>query len=176
MAAALVLFAFPVRPKRGVFALDWEHARRLPWGVLILVGGGLSLATAVQANGVDAWIGELLAGLETLPTLALVAILVATVIFLTEVTSNTATAATLLPIVGGVAVAVAVDPLLLVVPTAVAASCAFIMPVATPPNAIVFASGQLTIGRMVRARLWLNLIGIGLVTLLAFTTASWVFG
>jgi solute carrier family 13 (sodium-dependent dicarboxylate transporter), member 2/3/5 len=176
MAAALVLFAFPVHPRRGVFALDWEHARKLPWGVLILVGGGLSLAAAVQANGVDAWVGEVLAGLEALPTLALVAAIVTVVIFLTEVTSNTATAATLLPIVGGVAVAIGVAPLLLVVPAAVAASCAFMMPVATPPNAIVFASGHLTIGRMVRVGFWLNLIGVVLVTALAFTTATWVFG
>lgn len=176
IAAALVLFAFPVHPRRGVFALDWEHARRLPWGILILVGGGLSLAAAVRANGVDTWIGDLLAGLDVLPTILLVAATVTVVIFLTEVTSNTATAATLLPIMGGVAVAIGVDPFLLVVPAAIAASCAFMMPVATPPNAIVFSSGHLTVGQMVRVGLWLNLVGAVLVTALAFSAVTWVFG
>lgn len=176
IAAALVLFAFPVYPREGVFALDWEHARGLPWGILILVGGGLALAAAVRVNGVDTWIGELLTGLGALPLVVLVAIVTVVVIFLTEVTSNTATAATLIPIMAGVAIALGVDPFLLVVPAAIAASCAFMMPVATPPNAIVFASGHLTVAQMVRVGLWLNLFGAVLITLFAFTAVTWVFG
>lgn len=174
MTGALVLFAFPVHPRRGEFALDWEAARDLPWGVLILVGGGLSLAAAVQANGVDTWIGGRLAGLGGLPALALVAAVAGAVVLLTEVSSNTATAATLLPVLGGVAGAIGVDPLTLVVPAALAASFAFMMPVATPPNAIVFASGRLTVAQMVRAGAWLNVIGVLAVTAVAFTTAAWV--
>jgi solute carrier family 13 (sodium-dependent dicarboxylate transporter), member 2/3/5 len=176
ITAALVLFAFPVYPREGVFALDWEHARGVPWGILILVGGGLALAAGVRANGVDAWIGGLLTGLEVLPIVALVAAVTTVVIFLTELTSNTATAATLIPIMAGVAVAIDVDPFLLVVPAAMAASCAFMMPVATPPNAIVFASGYLTVARMMRVGLWLNLAGAGLITVFAFTVVTWVFG
>lgn len=176
IAAALVLFAFPVYPREGVFALDWEHARGLPWGILVLVGGGLALAAAVRANGVDTWVGELLAGLGALPVVVLVLAVTTVVIFLTEVTSNTATAATLIPIMAGVAIALDVDPFLLVVPAAMAASCAFMMPVATPPNAIVFASGYLTVTRMARVGLWLNLVGAGLITVFAFTLVTWVFG
>jgi solute carrier family 13 (sodium-dependent dicarboxylate transporter), member 2/3/5 len=134
IVAALLLFAIPVEPRRAVFALDWEAARGLPWGILILVGGGLSLAAAIQANGVDTWVGDRLSGLERLPTVALIAAVAAAVILLTEVTSNTATAATLLPVLGGTALVIGIDPLALLVPAALAATCAFMMPVATLPT------------------------------------------
>jgi len=174
IAAAALLFAIPVEPKRGVFAIDWSTAVRLPWGVLLLFGGGLSLARAVGSSGLDEWIGAQVGALGWMPIVALVAVVAATVIFLTEVTSNTATATTFLPILGGVAVGLGVMPTTLLVPAAVAASCAFMLPVATPPNAIVFGSGRVTIGQMVKAGVWLNLIGIGLITLLTFTSVAWV--
>ncbi|RMH28249.1 MAG: DASS family sodium-coupled anion symporter [Planctomycetota bacterium] len=174
MLAAGLLFAIPVDARRGVFVLDWRTAERLPWGVLLLFGGGLSLAGAVSATGLDVWIGGRVAGLGALPVWALVAAVVALVIFLTELTSNTATAATFLPILGGVALGVGADAATLVVPAAIAASCAFMMPVATPPNAIVFGSGRVRIGQMVRAGVVLNLIGIALVTVLALTLGRWL--
>jgi len=174
IGAAALLFAIPVEPKRGVFAIDWSTAVRLPWGVLLLFGGGLSLARAVGSSGLDEWIGAQVGALGWMPIIALVAVVAATVIFLTEVTSNTATATTFLPILGGVAVGLGVMPTTLLVPAAVAASCAFMLPVATPPNAIVFGSGRVTIGQMVKAGVWLNLIGIGLITLLTFTSVAWV--
>lgn len=174
MIAALLLFAIPIDWKRGVFAMNWETAVRLPWGVLILFGGGLSLAAAVPATGVDAWIGRQVAGLAALPFPILVAAVVVTVLALTELTSNTATAATFLPILGGVAVGIGMNPVLLVIPAGIAASCAFMLPVATPPNAVVFGSGYVAIGQMVRGGVYLNLIGAMLITALAHTVIIWV--
>ena len=170
---AVLLFALPVNLRRGEFALDWRTAQRLPWGVLLLFGGGLSLASAVTKTGLDAWIGQQVAGVGALPTVALVALVVTLVIFLTELTSNTATATTFLPILGGVAIGIGARATTLVIPAAIAASCAFMMPVATPPNAIVFGSGRLRIGAMMRAGIILNIVGIAVITLLAFTIQRW---
>lgn len=169
MLAAAALFAIPVSLKRGVFLLDWHSAANLPWGILLLFGGGLTLAAQVQASGLDVWVGEQVGALGVLPVLGLVAGVVAITIFLTELTSNTATAATFLPILGGVAVGLGYDPLVLIIPATMAATCAFMMPVATPPNAVVFGSGHITIPQMVRAGIVLNVIGIVLVTLTAAT-------
>lgn len=174
IAAGLALFAIPVDLKRGVFALDWETAVKLPWGVLLLFGGGLSLAAAVKSSGLDAFLGNQMSALEGVPIWVMILAVCTMVIFLTELTSNTATAATFLPILGGVAVGVGIDPMLLCVPAAMAASCAFMMPVATPPNAIVYGSGHVRIGQMVKGGFVLNLVGIVLVT--AFTLlAAMVF-
>lgn len=171
--AAVLLFALPVDIKRNQFALDWETAKRLPWDVLILVGGGLSLARAVSATGLDAWIGQQAHSLGAWPTVAIVGAIVAVVIFLTELTSNTATATTFVPILGGVAVGLGLAPTALAIPAAIAASCAFMMPVATPPNAIVFGSGRVRIGQMMTAGVVLNLVGIAFITLSAFTINRW---
>jgi sodium-dependent dicarboxylate transporter 2/3/5 len=174
--AALALFILPVDLKRGLFVLTWHQARKLPWGILILFGGGLSLAAAVKATGVAEYIGHGVSGCHTVPIPVLVLLITATVVFLTELTSNTATTATFLPILGAVAVGLGISPALLVVPMAISASCAFMMPVATPPNAIVFSSGEITIPQMCKAGLWLNLIGIGLVMLLMYSVVIHVLG
>ncbi len=163
--AAIALFTIPVSPRRRIFAMDWQTAERLPWGALLLFGGGLSLAAAITANGVDAYIGQLLGGLGHLPLWLAVLIVVTVVIFLTELTSNTAVTTALLPVLAAAAPSLGVDPMRLVVPAAIAASMAFMLPVATPPNAIVFASGRITIGQMARAGLGLNIMGIILITL-----------
>jgi solute carrier family 13 (sodium-dependent dicarboxylate transporter), member 2/3/5 len=165
VTAAIVLFLVPVDARRGTFLLDWEAAKQLPWGVLLLFGGGLSLAAAVSANGVDTYIGEQLGGLAGVDVWLLVGIITLAIIAMTEFTSNTATAAALVPIIGGVAVVVGIDPLTLAVPAALAATCAFALPVATPPNAIVFGSGHVTVGQMVRAGVVLNVVGTVLITL-----------
>ncbi len=164
--AAMALFLIPVRPRERVFAMDWQTAERLPWGALLLFGGGLSLAAAITANGVDAYIGQLLGGLGHLRLWVAVLIVTTVVIFLTELTSNTAVTTALLPVLAAAAPSLGVDPLRLVVPAAIAASMAFMLPVATPPNAIVFASGRITIGQMARAGLGLNIVGIVLITVL----------
>ncbi|HEV2147675.1 MAG TPA: DASS family sodium-coupled anion symporter [Longimicrobiaceae bacterium] len=165
VAAALLLFALPVHPGRGEFALDWEWARRIPWEVLLLFGGGLSLAGAIARTGLAGWIGAALSALDALPTVTVVAVVATVVIFLTELTSNTATAAAFLPVVASLAGGIGEDPLLFAVPAALAASCAFMMPVATPPNAIVYGSGAVTVPQMARAGFLLNLAFVVLVTL-----------
>jgi solute carrier family 13 (sodium-dependent dicarboxylate transporter), member 2/3/5 len=175
-AGAAVLFVIPTGRAPREFVMDPTTAGRVPWGILILFGGGLSLAAALEANGVGAWLGSLVAGLDRLPGPLLVVAVTAMVIFLTELTTNTATTASLVPILAGVAPGLGVPPLMLVVPAAVAASCAFMMPVATPPNAIVFGSGRLSIRQMARTGLGLNLIGVVLIPLLLYTLGAWVLG
>ena len=176
MLAGLALFVVPVNLKTHEFVMDWDAARELPWGILILFGGGLSLASAVESNGVGAFLGAQVQGLQGLPDVLLVALVAALVIFLTELTSNTATTATLVPILAGLAPGLGVDPYLLIFPVALGASCAFMMPVATPPNAIVFGSGYLTIPQMIRAGFWLNLISVALVTALMFLVVGPILG
>ena len=164
IAGALALFLIPVDARRGVSALDWKTAQQLPWGVLLLFGGGLSLAAAVQDSGLDEYIGEQVGELGVLPLILIVAATTGIVLLLTEITSNTATAAAFLPVLGGVAVGLDITPLALLAPAALAASCAFMLPVATPPNAIVFGSGYVTVGQMLRGGALLNVIGIVLIT------------
>jgi solute carrier family 13 (sodium-dependent dicarboxylate transporter), member 2/3/5 len=158
IAAAIALFLLPTNLRRGEFALDWESARRLPWDVLILFGGGLSLAAAISGTGLAAWIGHALSALGALPIFLVLLIVTSLVVFLTELTSNTASAATFLPILAALALAIGVEPLLLAAPVALAASCAFMLPVATPPNAIVYGSGYVTIPQMARAGIALNIL------------------
>jgi sodium-dependent dicarboxylate transporter 2/3/5 len=167
MAAAVLLFLVPTDWARNERALDWAAAEQLPWGVLVLFGGGLSLAGAIQQTGLAVWIGGTLTAASSWPVLLVIVIVAAGIVFLTELTSNTATAAALLPVVAALAGAIGVAPLLLTVPTAIGASCAFMMPVATPPNAIVYGSGHVTIQQMMRAGFGLNLIFILLITLVA---------
>lgn len=176
LLAALLLFLLPAGAARGVRLLDWESAVRLPWGVLLLFGGGLALSAQFSASGLADWIGEQVSGLGGLPVWLLVAVMAVAILFLTEITSNTATAATFLPVAGGVAVGVGVDPLLLCIPVALAATCAFMLPVATPPNAIAFGSGYVTIGQMIKGGLYLNLVGVVLITLTTLTLGVWAFG
>jgi len=167
MAAGILLFLIPVDRRRGVFALDWKTARRLPWGVLILFGGGLSLARAMDRSGLAAWIGEGVAALGTVPAILIVTAVATLFVFLTEVTSNTATSTMAMPVMAGVGVGLGFPPLTLMATAALAASMAFMLPVATPPNAIVFGSDYLTIPRMARAGIWMNLVAVVLVTLAA---------
>lgn len=175
MAAALLLFLLPSGSDKQHQLLTWENVQGLPWGVLILFGGGLSLAAAVSDSGLAQWLGSSLMPLGALGVIALVLAATGLVIFLTELTSNVATAATFLPVVAAVALEFGVSPLLLCIPITLAASCAFMLPVATPPNAIVFASGKLKIPDMVRAGAMLNLIGMVLLTLVAIWLAPLVF-
>jgi sodium-dependent dicarboxylate transporter 2/3/5 len=169
------LFLIPVNFRQGEAALDWETAVNIPWGVLLLFGGGFCLAEAVDDSGLAKWIGTRVEVLE-LSSFALMVAVVTLVVFLTELTSNTPTAATFLPILYGVAKSMSVDPMLLLVPATIAATCAFMLPVATPPNAIVFGSGHVAIRSMVKAGLWLNLISIVLISLWMWLVGSRVFG
>jgi sodium-dependent dicarboxylate transporter 2/3/5 len=168
IGAALALFLMPVDRRRGIRAMDWEHAIKLPWGVLILFGGGLTLAGAVDANGVTGFFASQATNLGGLPPLLVVLTVVTFSIFATEMTSNTALVSLLLPILAAVAPALGVPAQLLLVPCALAASFAFMMPVGTPPNAIVFGTGLVTIPQMCKAGIVLNIAGVLLVTLMAY--------
>jgi len=174
--AALTLFVTPVHLSKREFLMDWSTAVKLPWGLLILFGGGLSLAATLDQSGFSAFLGSHAAILSALPLLVIIAIVTGMMIFLTELTSNTATTATLIPVLYAVAVGLKIDPLLIIVPAGIAASCAFMLPVATPPNAIVFGSGHVSIPQMSRAGFWLNLIAILLIPLMAWAVIMPVLG
>lgn len=176
MTVAVVLFMLPSGDRDSPRLLTWGDLQRLPWGVLILFGGGLSLAGVVSGSGLALWLGEQLAPLNAMGTAVLVVASVALVIFLTELTSNLATTATLLPVMGAIAVQAGVPPILLTVPITIAASCAFMLPVATPPNAIVFSTGAISIPQMVRAGIFLNLIGIVIVSIVTQMLAPGLLG
>jgi len=176
MAGGLILFVLPADWRTGTFVLDWESAEELPWGVLILFGGGLSLAQAIESTGLATWLGEALGVIGTWPLLLVVVLVTTAIIGLTEITSNTATAAAFLPIMASVAVGIGENPFLLAVPVALAASSAFMLPVATPPNAIVFGSGDVTIPQMARAGILLNLLFVVLIALVTYTLGPLVLG
>ena len=170
MTGALLLFAIPVNARRGEFVMTWEATRDVPWGVLLLFGGGLSLAGNIERHGLSRFLGVLAGDLEGLPIVVVVCAVCFGILMLTELTSNTATAATFLPIAGALAISLGENPLLFLVPTALAANCSYMLPVGTPPNAIVYGSGLITLPQMARAGMILNVllvpILVGLVLLL----------
>jgi solute carrier family 13 (sodium-dependent dicarboxylate transporter), member 2/3/5 len=175
LTGALALFLLPSGRRDGERLLDWRQTRRLPWGILVLFGGGLSLAAAIGKTGLAAWIADTLAGQADLPIGVIVTGTTGIIILLTELTSNTATAATFLPLVTELAVRLGHNPLLLAIPAALAASCAFMLPVATPPNAIVYGSGRITMGQMAWAGIWLNVLATALIVVAAFVLLPLVF-
>lgn len=165
--AAISLFLIPAPSTENERLLDWNTTTKLPWGILILFGGGLSLASAVTSSGLGTAIGEAVSLLPTTDMMIMVAAVATLIIFLTELTSNLATTATFLPVLGAISMQMGIDPMVLLVPVALAASCAFMLPVATPPNAIVYSSGKITIAQMSRAGLWLNILGIIVVSVIS---------
>jgi len=176
IAASVALFLLPVDRRRGIQALSWEDTANVPWGVLLLFGGGLSLAMAMDRSGLATWIGQGLTGLGTVHPFVLVAAVAALFIFLTEITSNTATATMAMPLMVGVAAALGVDALTLMATAALGSSMAFMLPVATPPNAIVFGADRITIQQMARAGFALNLFSVLLTATIAFVLIPRVFG
>ena len=172
---ALALFIVPADARRGHALMNWAWAKRLPWSILVLFGGGLSLASAIQSSGLAAWLGQGLMAAQGWPLIALVLVVTAVVIFMTELTSNTAATAIFLPIIAAFATSMSLSPLMLAVPAALAASCAFMLPVATPPNAVIFSSGHVTIPTMARAGILLNLIAIAAIVAAAYSLLGLVF-
>jgi solute carrier family 13 (sodium-dependent dicarboxylate transporter), member 2/3/5 len=175
IAGALLLFMIPVNLRRGEFVMTWEATGQLPWGVLLLFGGGLSLAGNIESHGVATWLGSLAGTLSHLPTLGLLGIVTFGILLLTELTSNTATAATFLPITGALALSLGENPMLFLVPTALAANCSYMLPVGTPPNAIVYGSGVMPLSAMVRAGFLLNVLLVPIVVGLLVLLGPWVF-
>jgi sodium-dependent dicarboxylate transporter 2/3/5 len=174
--AGCVLFAVPLSLERKTFALDWETAEQLPWGVLLLFGGGLAIADAFGATGLAEFIGKSVSQFESVGIWWIVLMVSVVVIFLTELTSNTATSAAFLPIMGASAVGLGYSPMVLGLPVAISASMAFMMPVATPPNAIVFAYDKLTIRDMAKTGFVLNLCTIAIVFASMYFLVPFVYG
>ncbi|WP_104749550.1 SLC13 family permease [Helicobacter cynogastricus] len=175
MGVAILLFIIPAQKTR---LIDWESAKKLPWDVLLLFGGGLALSAQFSKSGLSLWIGHQVSHLSSLPLLLLMVLVVALVIFLTEITSNTATAAAFLPVIGGVALGLGYEhaqALFFTIPVALAATCAFMLPVATPPNAIAYGSGYVQIQDMIRAGMWLNVLGIVLISGITYAFVGRIF-
>ena len=165
LAAALAFFVIPSGPDTSKRLLDWETAKRIPWGLLLLFGGGIAIAKAFAASGLSTMIGSLLTPLATVPLIIATLSICFVVTFLTEITSNTATTTLLMPILAAAAIASDLDPLLLMIPAALSASCAFMLPVATAPNAVVYGSGLLPVAVMAQTGVRLNLLAVLVITL-----------
>ncbi len=177
MGVSALLFILPAN-NQGDRLIDWGVAKKLPWDVLLLFGGGLALSAQFSKTGLSLWIGHLVSGFSHLPILFIIVMVTLMVIFLTEITSNTATAAAFLPVIGGVAMGMGYEnhqSLLLTIPVALSATCAFMLPVATPPNAIAYGSGYVKITDMIKAGLWLNLVGVVLISAFSYFLVSLVF-
>tara|TARA_R100001079_G_scaffold93451_1_gene56159 strand:- start:37 stop:852 length:816 start_codon:yes stop_codon:yes gene_type:complete len=170
----VLMFLVPAGGEEDRGLLDWKEAEQIPWGVLLLFGGGIAMGKAISRTGLSEWIGENLRILDVLPPLVFIVIVVALVIFLTEVTSNVATMTTLAPVLGSLAVALGTAPESLLAPAAVAASCAFMLPVATAPNAIIYGSGHVTIQQMIRKGFYINLAGIVIIAAVGYWIAPLV--
>jgi sodium-dependent dicarboxylate transporter 2/3/5 len=175
IGTALVLFVLPSRSRPG-FVLETPAIARLPWDIVILFGGGFALAEAIQVSGASHYLGEQLAGLAGAPPLLVLFAVCTLVCFLSELASNTALAQVVLPVLGSMATVTGLHPLFLMVPATLAASCGFMLPVATPPNAIVFGTRRVRTGEMVRAGFAIDWIGIVVVTLAMYTWGRWVLG
>lgn len=178
MSVAVLLFIIPANSNHERL-IDWDTAKKLPWDILILFGGGLALSAQFSKTGLSLWIGHQVSALGFMPIVLIILIVTALVIFLTEITSNTATAAAFLPVIAGVAIGLGYEGeniMLFTIPVALAATCAFMLPVATPPNAIAYGSGYVRISDMIKAGLWLNIIAILLITLTIIFLTTAVFG
>ncbi|KGX85144.1 SLC13 family permease [Pontibacillus litoralis] len=165
IVASVVLFMIPSKNHKGEYLMNWETAKTLPWGILLLFGGGLAIASGFKQSGLTDWIGNQLTVLEGVHFFIILIAVITLVIFLTEITSNTATASMMFPIMAALALAMDIHPYSLMIGAGVAASCAFMLPVATPPNAVVFSSGYLRISDMAKAGVWLNILAILMISI-----------
>jgi solute carrier family 13 (sodium-dependent dicarboxylate transporter), member 2/3/5 len=176
ITAGVFMFILPSGTKPGHKILKWSDMKALPWGILILFGGGLSLAMAINSSGLAVYIGNAVKGLSGLHLIWLLLLVVLIIVFLTEITSNTATTSAFLPILASMAIVLGQNPMLFTLPAAMAASCAFMLPVATPPNAIIYGSGKVTIPQMAKAGLWLNIFISIILTFAGYYLFTYVFG
>jgi sodium-dependent dicarboxylate transporter 2/3/5 len=175
MVGAILLFVIPLNLKKREFVLNWEWALKIPWGIILLFGGGFALAAGFQHSGLAQWIGESLSFLGSMPIIIMILLVSLFISFLTEVTSNTATTTMMMPVLGSLALAMGMHPYLLMIPATMSASCAFMLPVATPPNAIIFGSGYVRIPEMAKSGFFLNLIGAVIVTAIVYLLVIPVF-
>ena len=171
----ILMFALPTNFRKGEFLLPWEATKRLPWGILLLFGGGMTLAKGMESTGLIQIIADVVAQ-NPMSTLLVYIILIGSMLFLTELMSNVALATIYIPVVIGIANGLGLNPLILAIPVAMASSCAFMMPISTPPNAIVFSSGHIRIKQMIKTGFWLNVLSVMVLVIAAFTIIEWVFG
>jgi sodium-dependent dicarboxylate transporter 2/3/5 len=156
--------------------MDWKTAQTIPWGIVMIIGGGYCIASGFKVTGFTEWVGSQLSFIHSFPVIIIVLLVVLSLSFLTEVNSNTATSNIFVPVLGAMAIAGSLNPLLLMIPGTVACSCAFILPAATGPNSVIFASGRVDVPTMARCGLFLNFIGVAIVTLVMYLIAIPVFG
>ena len=175
IALSIVLFLIPSKTVKGSYIMDWETAKYIPWNIVLLFGGGFALAGAFKVSGLSLWVGQQLVGFDMLHPIVIILLISLTITFLTELTSNTATTEMLLPVLAGIAVSVEINPLLLMLPATISASMAFMLPVATPPNAIVFGSNRITVMQMARTGIFLNLLGALLITFITYFWGAYIF-
>ena len=176
VALLAVIAMFLVSDGKGGRLLDWETAARIPWGMLILFGAGIAIARAFGVSGLGDVLGAQLSGIAAWPLVLVIAVICLSITFMTELTSNAATTALMMPILAAAAIGVGIDPALLMLPAAMSASCAFMLPVATPPNTIAFSAGLFSIDRMAREGFVLNLLGVVVITAICSTLLIRIFG
>jgi len=172
---AIILFAMPTRDKKQTRIMNWKVAEKLPWNIILLFGGGFALASGFKESGLSSWFGEQLAWVAGYHPLVIIFTLAILMTFLTELTSNTATTEMILPILAGIAVTTQINPLMLMIPATLSGSMAFMLPVATPPNAIVFGTNRLKIAQMARNGIVLNIVGAIIITIMTYWIGSFVF-
>lgn len=175
IAMGLILFVIPAKNKGTQKLMDWHTSKELPWGIVLLFGGGFALAHGFKTSGLSLWFGEQLQGAADLNPFLIIGIIAFLTTFLTELTSNTASIQMLLPVLAGLSVSIGINPLILMLPATISASMAFMLPVATPPNAIIFASHRVRILEMTKTGFVLNLVGVIIVTFMTYYWGAWVF-
>ena len=172
---ALLLFIIPSKKEKGTFLMDWKAAEDIPWEIILLFGGGFALASGFKESGLSMWFGEQLMFLKGVHPLIIIFSIALIVTFLTELTSNTATVETFLPILAGLAISIETNPLLFMLPATIAGSMAFMLPVATPPNAIIFGTRRVRITQMIKTGLFLNIVGTIVISLMVYFVATQIF-
>ena len=175
MTGGILMFVVPVRLRHSEYLLDWESTTRLPWGILLLFGGGLCLAQGMETTGLVQWVGDRIASDTSIPLWWLIFLLTAFMLFMTEIMSNVALVVIFVPVVFGIADGLGIEPMYLAVPVTLASSCAFMMPVSTPPNAVVFSSGYIRIGDMAKAGFLLNILSIIVLVIITLTVVRWAY-
>jgi sodium-dependent dicarboxylate transporter 2/3/5 len=173
---AVILFFIPSKNEVKSHIMKWETASKLPWHIVLLFGGGFALATGFKESGLSTWFGEQMSFLSGMHPILIILMVSLMVTFLTELTSNTATVEMILPILAGLAVSLEINPLYLMLPAAISGSMAFMLPVATPPNTIIFGTNRVSVAAMARTGIYLNLAGAIVITLITYLLAGAVFG
>ena len=172
---ALILFLIPSKSVKGDRLMEWATASKLPWNILLLFGGGFALATGFKESGLSLWFGGLFTGIDSLHPIFIILSISLVITFLTELTSNTATTEMILPILAGIAITTGINPLMLMIPATMSASMAFMLPVATPPNAIIFGTGRISVSRMAKTGLVINIVGAVVITMMMYFWGAVVF-